>query len=109
MIAGISVTNAQILYNKYCSTKEVCLRIFTESVVLSLTKNIPEKTVKSGKRTSDISGARTQHTLQEAAGQKKNTRKRCRGCYEKISLSEGYKVATNKARRVSARISHTFV
>ena len=101
MIAGISVTNAQILFNKYCSAKQVGVRAFTESVVLSLTKNIHEEITRSGKRTSDISGARKEHTLQEADGQKKNTRKRCRGCYEKISQSEGYKVATNKARRVS--------
>ena len=32
---------------------------------------------------------------------KRDTRKRCRGCYEKISLSEGCKVARNKARRVN--------
>lgn len=101
MIAGISLTNAQILYNKYCSQKQACLRTFTESVILSLTKNIPKETVKSGKRTSDISDTRKEHTLQEADGQKKNTRKRCKGCYEKISLSEGYKVAVNKATRVS--------
>lgn len=101
VIAGISVTNAQILYNKYCSAKQVCLKTFTESVILSLTKNIPKEITKPGKRTSDILGARKEHTLQEADGPKKNTRKRCRGCYEKISLCEGYKVATNKARRVS--------
>ena len=50
---------------------------------------------------SDISGTRIQHTIQEAAGKKKNTWKRCRGCYEKISLCEGHKVAINKAKRVS--------
>ncbi len=99
MNAGISVLKFYTI--NIVQQKQVCLRTFTESVVLALRKNIPEEITKSGKRTSDISGARKENTLQEAGGQKKNTMKQCRGCYGKISVCDGYKVASNKARRVS--------
>lgn len=44
-IGDVSVTNSYILYNKYHSPKPVSLRSFTESVILSLTKNIPKEIV----------------------------------------------------------------
>lgn len=100
LIAGTSVVNACVLYNKYFSDKPMNLRHFRDSLVLSLTGSATE-ILKPGRAASTVAGKRSQHSLEELAGPKKNTRKRCRGCYEKLSLNEGFQIARNKARRVS--------
>ncbi len=100
LITGTSVINASVLYNKYYAKNPTKLRHFRESLVFSLTKQQSEK-LKPGRACSTISGKRTHHSLSEKNGQKQKTRKRCRGCYEKISLKEGFKIARNLSRRVS--------
>ena len=63
--------------NTTLQKKYLCLRTFTELVVLSLTKNIPEETIKSGKRTSDIhvSGILYKNTLRKQL-EKRETHRR---------------------------------
>ena len=98
IITGISVVNAFVLYNKYFTEKPMQIRQFRDSLVLSLT-GIAEKDVRPGRAPSTIRGTSFAHVLSE--GDKENKkRKRCRGCYEKISVNKNYKIAWNKARRV---------
>ena len=73
---------------------------FQEALVFSLTGNEPENT-RLGKSPGDMSGKGSSYKLIEKDGLKKDTRKRCHGCYEKISLFEGFKVARNKATTVN--------
>ena len=47
-----------------------------------------------------------QHCLTEVEGPKSKTRKRCRGCYDMISLNEGSREATKKAKKVSTYCKH---
>ena len=42
-----------------------------------------------------------EHCLQEAEGQKRKTRKRCRGCYEMLARNESSKVAKINSKKVS--------
>lgn len=103
LIAGTSVVNAWILYNKYLSKKPVSLLNFQESLTLSLLTGSSQEDLRSGKRRVSVGGIRTehQHYLVEAEGPKRTSRKRCVSCYEMISINEGSKVASKKAKKVS--------
>ena len=100
LLTGEAVVNAFVLCKKYGNQNNLSLLEFRECLVYSLTgeeKNTP----KPGKEATTIAGKRSCHALCEADGPKSKTRKRCRGCYEKISLNEGCKIARQQARRVS--------
>ncbi|XP_064090806.1 piggyBac transposable element-derived protein 4-like [Macrobrachium nipponense] len=99
-IAGTSIVNAWVLYNKYFAVKKMSLRAFKESIVLFYTSSIMKEKNKPGKSSMNISG-KSSHCLKEAEGQKRKTRKRCRGCYEMLAANEGSKVAKIKSRKVS--------
>ena len=102
LIGGTSVVNAHILYQKYCNGGKMTLRKFTESLILSIFTGDPTEHIRCGKRKQSLNVSSSEiHTLGEADGPKRKSRKRCKGCYEKISINEGFKVAGNKARRVS--------
>ncbi|XP_047735891.1 uncharacterized protein LOC125177698 [Hyalella azteca] len=102
LIGCTAVVNAHVLYKKYCDGSKMSLRKFTESIILSISSGKPTEEVRCGKRNANINVSLSEnHMLAEAEGPKQKSRKRCRGCYEKISNNEGFKVAANKARRVS--------
>ena len=69
----------------------------TESLTVSLTKSA----VNLGSTISLDQGNKSNHVLSEG-NKENNGRKRCRGCYDKISKNENAKLASNKARRVSS-------
>ena len=100
LVCGTSVVNAQILYNKCCPDRKMNLRKFTESLALSIMTGHPSEDIPGGKRSTPISGNKG-HRIVEADGPKRKSRKRCKGCYEKISVNEGFKIATRQARKVS--------
>ncbi|XP_050726952.1 uncharacterized protein LOC127003890 [Eriocheir sinensis] len=81
-------------------------REFRLSLVFSLTDHPAEEALRLGRSSCNVTGRRTLHSLVELDGPKRQTRKRCRGCYEKIYLNEGYAEARNKARRVSTYCDH---
>lgn len=94
LITGLSVVNAWVLHCQYFPRAKMSQLQFREALVCSLTGGEPEN-IRPGKSPGVISGKRSPHILTEKDGPKRDTRKRCRGCYEKISLSEGFKVARN--------------
>ena len=50
----------------------------------------------------NISGTlSSEHILVELEGSKRQSRKRCKGCYKMLTASEGSKVAKNKAGKIS--------
>ena len=102
LILCTAVVNAHILYNKYHARTPMPLKLFRESLVLHyLTgKETETEDINVGKDRTTISGKRSSHALMEMDGKCRDTRKRCRGCYDVLSKNEGYKVANNKARRV---------
>ena len=100
LITGLSIVNAWVLYCQYFPTAKMSQVQFREALVYSLAGDEPEN-IRPGRSSGVISGNRSQHILTEKDGPKRETRKRCRGCYEKISLSEGFQVAGNKARRIN--------
>ena len=106
VLTGITVTNAWVLHKKYYPQKAMSTREFRESLVFSLTNHPAEGPPRPGRSPCIVTGRRTLHSLVELDGPKRKTRKRCRGCYEKIALSEGYVVARNKARRISTYCDH---
>ena len=75
------------------------MRNFRDSVVLFLcgTTEIPSQPEKS----PFIIQERTHKHVLCVPDKENKTRKRCRGCYEKLSLNENCKIARNKARRVT--------
>lgn len=94
------IVNAWVLHCQYYPTDKLNQLQFGEALLYALTGS-EEEDIRSGRSPGTLSGKRLSHILTEKDGQKKYTRKRCRGCYEKISLSEGCKVARNKAGRVN--------
>lgn len=100
LLLGTSVVNACILFNKYHTNKQMSVKNFRESLIQSLLTGKPQEKVSKGRDRSLVSGNRSLHTLIEMDGKCRDTRKRCRGCYESISNAEGSKVAGKKARRV---------
>ena len=98
LLAGVTVINAFILYKKLTKTN-IDQREFLESLILDLTSVKFDK-IKPGKSSMEVSGARL-HSLTEVIGPKRTSRKRCRGCYEKLSQKEGSKFASLRARRIS--------
>ena len=92
LITGTSVVNAWVMYNKFIATKKVSLFTFQESLINDLVFEVHDQnpqTVQKQKYT------RTNHTLLEAEGSKRTSRKRCKGCYEIISANEGEKESSN--------------
>ena len=106
VLTGITVTNAWVLHKKYYPQKAMSTRELRESLVFSLTNHPAEGPLRPGRSPCNVTGRRTLHSLVELDGPKRKTRKRCRGCYEKIVLNEGYAVARNKARRISTYCDH---
>ena len=94
------VVNAHILYNKFHAKTPMPLKLVGESLVLHCLTGKETEDINVGKDRTTISGKRSAHALTEMDGRCKDTRKRCRGCYDVLSKNEGYKVANNKARRV---------
>ena len=99
IIAGTSVVNALVMYNKYFTDKQMSIRHFRDSLVQSLTGRYEAK-LKPGRGLCNIQGQTYKHILSEPDNANR-IRKRCRGCYEKLSLNEGFKIARNKSRRVT--------
>ncbi|KAF2346631.1 PiggyBac transposable element-derived protein [Trinorchestia longiramus] len=96
-ITGMSVVNAHVLYNKYFADAAMSIRHFRESLALSLT-GIVEKNIRPGRSCTVIQGKSHPHMLIEG---ERGKRKRCLGCYEKLSSNENCQVARNKARKVT--------
>ena len=107
LLTGCSVVNAWVLFNKYhCRGKKWSILAFRESIILSLLTNSPEEQLRPGRRsaTSDVSSSqpvRSSHSLAEAEGPKRKSRKCCVGCYEMISINEGSREASKRAKKVS--------
>ncbi|KAK4324439.1 hypothetical protein Pmani_004925 [Petrolisthes manimaculis] len=102
LLCGTSIVNAWTIYNKYLADKKLPLLAFQESIVLSLLTGSPSETIRPGKQRASISGSsKEHHFLVEAEGQKRKSRKRCVGCYEMLSVNEGSRVASAKAKKVS--------
>ena len=97
IITGMSIVNAHVLYKKYFADAPMSIRHFRESLALSLT-GIVEKNIRPGRPRAVIQGKSHPHMLVEG---ERGKRKRCLGCYEKLSSNENSKVARNKARRVT--------
>lgn len=100
LIAGLSVVNAWVLHCQYFPSAKMDQLQFRESLVYSLTGIEPED-IRPGKRSVIIAGRRSSHILTEKKGFKHDTRKRCHNCYRKIAFSNGPKVASRKAKKVS--------
>ena len=77
------------------------IKAFRESLILHFLTGKSSENLAIGREKCEISGKRSEHSLVEMPGKSRETRKRCKGCYESISQMEGSRVAANKARRVS--------
>ena len=98
LTTGTSVVNAWVMYNKFIATKKVSLCTFQESLINSLVIEVHDQnpqTVQKQKNTS------TNHTLLEAEGSKRTSRKRCKGCYVTISANKGAKKARTSSKRIA--------
>ena len=100
IIVVMTVVNAYVLFNKYYTNKPIKIRNFRDSLVLSLTY-VMEEPQRLGRAPFSIQGNACNHVLSEG-NKVNNGRKRCCGCYDKISKNENTKLAPNKARRVSS-------
>lgn len=102
LVTGSCVVNAFIIFNKYLSDKKWTLLQFKESIILSLLTDSPFEKIRPGRKLSyKVSPSGPQHFLSEAEGSKRESRKRCVGCYEMISTNEGSKVASKRAKKIS--------
>lgn len=100
LILGTAVVNSFLIFNKYHAKKTLSMKEFRESLVLSLTTGIPTEKISIGRESLSLGGKRSSHFLVELQGQCRTARKRCRGCYQTLSLNEGSVTAAAKARRV---------
>ena len=102
LLLGTAVVNAYVLYNKYYETDKLSLKKFRESLLLSLLTGTNEEKIQIGREpsTTVTGGQRSEHFLIEMDGKARDTRKRCRGCYETIKENENSKIACLKAKRV---------
>ena len=67
-----------------------------------LLNDSPFERLRLGKNSSNcFASSGSQHFLSEVEGSKRDSRKRCVGCYEIISTNEGSKVASKKAKKAS--------
>ncbi|KAF2364253.1 PiggyBac transposable element-derived protein [Trinorchestia longiramus] len=105
LLTGVSIVNAWVLFNKYyCGSRKWSILNFRESVILSLLTNSPEEVLRPGRRSSanvasSSQSSRSSHCLAQAEGPKRKSRKRCVVCYEIISLNEGSREASKKAKK----------
>lgn len=94
------------------SKTKVRLRSFTESIVLSPIKIIPEEIAKSEKRSSDITGERKEHTLQGAGGQRRKQGSDAKEVMKCRFLKDTRRPQTKLGERssfaVNVMVSHTF-
>lgn len=51
LLAGTSIVNAWVLYNKYYAEKKMSMRTFKESIILNYIRGINKEKVKPGKGT----------------------------------------------------------
>jgi len=100
LLLGTAVVNSFLLFNKYHAKKTLSMKEFRESLVLSLTTGSPTEKINTGRESLSLGGKRSSHFLVELQGQCRTVRKRCRGCYQILSLNEGSATAASKARRV---------
>lgn len=102
LLLGTSMVNAWVLFNRFFNQgKLMPILEFKECIMMSLVVGKPRSPLKPGPSCLQVIGKRNVHALIEADGPKSKNRKRCRGCYEQISATEGTKIARSKARRVS--------
>ena len=113
LLTGCSIVNAWVLFNKYhCGGNKLPILKYRASIVLSLLTGSAEEVMRPGRRVTSVGpgpflhASEGQHCLTEVEGPKSKTRKRCRGCYDMISLNEGSREATKKAKKVSTYCKH---
>ncbi|KAF2346739.1 PiggyBac transposable element-derived protein [Trinorchestia longiramus] len=96
LLTGITVVNAWVLYQKL-SHKEMSILKFKEAIIAHLLDD-NASTFQENKESSRVKSA---HTLTEAPGSKRQSRKRCRMCYDTLVHNEGSKKARASARKVN--------
>lgn len=103
LIFGTAIVNSYLVYKEQYSTSNMTILKFRESLVRSLLLGMPFEQLKPGPRQKSISQTKRKladHKLEEKEGSARDVRRRCAGCYEKISQQESREVGHAAAKKV---------
>lgn len=95
LLFGTALVNAWVIHKKFSTNSKFTLLQFREEIINKLLGEVPPLLPKQTSKKTAI------HTLKKFEGQVRNTRRRCRECYKKISAANGKKEADAKTKKVS--------
>ena len=91
------------MYKEHCSTNNVTILEFHESLVRSLLLGMAFEELKPGPRqkaTNQIKRKLTDHKLEEKEGSARDVRRRWVGCYEKLRQQQSRETSAMTAKRI---------
>jgi hypothetical protein len=103
LIFGTAIVNSYLVYREHYSTNSMTILKFRESLVRSLLLGIPFEKLKPGPRQKTASQMKrklSDHKLEEREGSARDVRRRCAGCYEKISQEQSREAGHATAKKV---------